>query len=193
LEELAKERAIDLFYGDESQVSLLPCIPYGWQFADEEIAMPSERGAAVNCFALLKRENDGLFATTSGKITAAFIFEQLESLSIGLKKPTVVVLDNARVHSAKLVRERIEAWQARGLFIFYLPAYSPHLNIVETLWRRAQIRMAVARTLQNERDALLFRQTSTSRRRHQFEDTLFGLQEYINLILFEYLIRITDL
>jgi transposase len=27
-------------------------------------------------------------------------------------------------------------WQARGLFVFYLPAYSPHLNIVETLWRK---------------------------------------------------------
>jgi transposase len=27
-------------------------------------------------------------------------------------------------------------WQARGLFVFYLPRYAPHLNIVETLWRK---------------------------------------------------------
>jgi transposase len=136
LEELAKGRAIDLLYGDECQVSLLPCIPYGWQFADEEVAMPTARGAAVNCFALLTRANACCFATTTGKITAAFVFEQLESLSMGLRKLTVVVLDNARVHRAKLIRERIRAWQARGLFVFYLPAYSPHLNIVETLWRK---------------------------------------------------------
>lgn len=115
---------------------MLPCIPYGWQFADEEVAMPTARGAALNCFALLRRENDCRYATTSEKVTAAFVFEQLEGLSVGLQKLTVVVLDNARVHNAKLIRERVEAWQARGLFIFYLPAYSPHLNIVETLWRK---------------------------------------------------------
>ena len=136
LEKLADERAIDLLYGDESQVSLLPCIPYGWQFADEEVAMPTARGAVLNCFALLTRANECRFATTSGKVTAAFVFEQLETLSLGLQKLTVVVLDNARVHRAKLIRERIQAWQARGLFVFYLPAYSPHLNIVETLWRK---------------------------------------------------------
>lgn len=136
LEKLADERAIDLFYGDECQVSLLPCIPYGWQFADEEVAMPSSRGAALNCFGLLTRANERRFATTTEKLTAAFVFEQLENLSMGLQKLTVVVLDNARVHRAKLIRERIRAWQARGLFVFYLPAYSPHLNIVETLWRK---------------------------------------------------------
>lgn len=26
-------------------------------------------------------------------------------------------------------------WQERGLFIFFLPTYSPELNIAETLWR----------------------------------------------------------
>ena len=136
LEELANKGAIDLLDGDECQVSLLPCIPYGWQFANEEVAMPTARGAALNCFALLTRANAWRFATTTGKITAAFVFEQLENLSVGLQKLTVVVLDNARGHGAKLLRERIQAWQARGLFVFYLPAYSPHLNIVETLWRK---------------------------------------------------------
>lgn len=136
LEELAKGRAIDLLYGDECQVSLLPWIASGWQFADEAVAMPRARGAALNGFALLTRANECRFATTSGKITAAFVFEQLENLSVGLQKLTVVVMDNARVHRAKLIRERMRAWQARGLFVFYLPAYSPHLNIVETLWRK---------------------------------------------------------
>ena len=53
-----------------------------------------------------------------------------------IKKLTVVVLDNAPVHTAKLVRERISLWRERGLFLFYLPRYSPHFKIVETLWRK---------------------------------------------------------
>ncbi|MDR1091343.1 MAG: transposase [Prevotella sp.] len=51
-------------------------------------------------------------------------------------KTTFVVLDNARIHKAKDIRERIPYWQNRGLYIFYLPPYSPHLNIAETLWRK---------------------------------------------------------
>ncbi|WP_156148673.1 transposase [Bacteroides intestinalis] len=28
-------------------------------------------------------------------------------------------------------------WQKRGFFLFYLPPYSPHLNIAETIWENA--------------------------------------------------------
>jgi len=29
----------------------------------------------------------------------------------------------------------LETWQKRGLYIFFLPAYSPQLNIAERLWK----------------------------------------------------------
>jgi transposase len=51
-------------------------------------------------------------------------------------KPTFIVLDNAPIHRAKALKERIPDWQGRGLYIFYLPPYCPHLNIAETLWRK---------------------------------------------------------
>lgn len=38
-------------------------------------------------------------------------------------------------HTGGLMKESIDKWKARGLYIFYLPPYSPHLNIAETLWR----------------------------------------------------------
>ena len=40
-----------------------------------------------------------------------------------------------QVALAQAVKERKPFWQERGLFVFYLPSYSPHLNIVEILWR----------------------------------------------------------
>ena len=98
--------------------------------------MPSDKGAGVNCFALLSRANDCRFVTTQSAIDAAFIVEQLEALSFDLERITVVVLDNAPAHVAKRVQERRPFWQERGLWVFYLPPYSPHLNIVEVLWRR---------------------------------------------------------
>lgn len=134
-ERLSEQGHIDLFYGDESGVSLLPCVPYAWQFADEQVAMPSERGGSVNCFALLSRDNRMHRYLTEQTITAAWISERLDALSLSLSRLTVVVLDNASVHK-KAVKERWAVWQERGLFVFFLPAYSPHLNIAEILWRR---------------------------------------------------------
>jgi putative transposase len=48
----------------------------------------------------------------------------------------VVVLDNASFHTAKVVSERREGWEAKGLRLYFLPAYSPHLNLIEGVWRR---------------------------------------------------------
>jgi len=136
LEEMSEQGLVDLYYGDESRVSLQPCVPYAWQFKDEEVFMPSTQGRGLNCFALLSRDNECRFETTPRNIDGAFIVEQLEKLSFELKRVTVVVLDNAPAHVAKRVQQRREFWQQRGLFLFYLPSYSPHLNIAEVLWRK---------------------------------------------------------
>lgn len=136
LENLSEANLIDLYYGDESRVSLEPCIPYGWQFPDEEVFMPSQKGAGLNCFALLKRNNQCLVETSKANINSLFILERLEDLSTELEKLTVIVLDNARIHTSLVIKERLKIWQQRGLYIFYLPRYSPHLNIVEILWRK---------------------------------------------------------
>ncbi len=58
-----------------------------------------------------------------------------ETLAFSISKLTVVVLGNARVHAAKRFQERREVWERRGLFLFYLPPYSLHLNLIEILWR----------------------------------------------------------
>ncbi len=55
--------------------------------------------------------------------------------SEGLQDPTVVVVDNASVHTSAAFQEEIPKWEKRGLSIFYLPKYSPELNLIEILWR----------------------------------------------------------
>lgn len=133
---MSEAHKIDLYDADEAAVSLEPCVPYAWQFRDEEVSMPSEKGKGVNCFALLARDNRAVVETSTETITAQNLCEQFERLSSGLQKPTVVVLDNASAHRARIIKDRINIWQQRGLFFFHLPRYSPHLNIVETLWRK---------------------------------------------------------
>jgi transposase len=136
LEKLSEAGLLKLFYGDEAGVSLEPCVPYGWQFSDEQVSMPTQRSKGINCFGLFTRSNKAIVATSENSITADFVVEQLDRLSFSIREITVVVLDNARIHTGKPMMERIEYWQQRGLFIFYLPTYSPHLNIAETVWRK---------------------------------------------------------
>lgn len=135
LEQLAQSGAIDLFYGDATGVSQTGYVPYAWQFREERVSIPVVRGKTLNCFGLVSRDNRGHFATTEDSITATYILEYLDRFSFTVFKPTVVVLDQARVHTAKKIKERLLIWQQRGLYVFYLPTYSPHLNIAEIVWR----------------------------------------------------------
>ena len=135
LEKLSGKKIIDLFYGDESRVCTEGYVPYGWQFPGEDVCIVSEKGHKINCFGLISRSNQFHWATTIDNIDAMFVREQLEQLSFKITKMTFIVLDNARMHTSKIIKERIEFWEKRGLYIFYLPPYSPHLNIAETLWR----------------------------------------------------------
>jgi hypothetical protein len=135
-EELSANGLIDLYYGDESGVNLEPNVPYGWQFRDEAVSMPSSKGKGINCFGLFTRSNQNWTAVSEKSISGNFVMEQIERFSFFIRKPTVVVLDNARIHVGKQILERIKAWQRRGLFIFCLPTYSPHLNLAETVWRK---------------------------------------------------------
>ena len=136
MEQLSEGGEIDLIYTDAARVSVTAVVPYGWQFPDEDVFMASTQGAGLNCVAFLNRANDCRFEVTREGINSQFIFERFEQLSFNVKKLRVLVLDNAPVHTARIIKERLLVWQRRGLFLFYLPRYSPHLNIVETLWRK---------------------------------------------------------
>ena len=138
LQELVKQKQedlIDLYYGDESHICTEGYVPYGWQFRGEDVYIPSERGLRLNIFGMIDRNNRYEGFSTTENMTADKIADFIDQLSLRIHKNTFVVLDNASVHRCKLMRELRPIWEKRGLFLFFLPPYSPHLNIAETLWR----------------------------------------------------------
>lgn len=50
---LPQLKVIARSYGDESRVSIDPCVPYGRRFAGEEVFMPSVESVGLNCFAFV--------------------------------------------------------------------------------------------------------------------------------------------
>lgn len=135
LEQQKSEGRISLYYADESHVCTEGYVPYGWQLPGEEVCIPSQRTARLNIFGMIDRQNHYEGFTTTESITADKVVSFLDAFSFRVSKDTFVVLDNATVHRNHKIRELRPLWEKRGLFLFYLPPYSPHLNIAETLWR----------------------------------------------------------
>lgn len=135
LEQQYREGLIDLYFGDGSFTCTEGYVPYGWQFPGESITIPSDRGARLNIWGMIDYNSryHGFCSTES--MTSERIADFLDKFSLTIRKDTFIVLDNAKVHRSKYMKEMRKIWEKRGLYLFFLPPYSPHLNIAETLWR----------------------------------------------------------
>ncbi len=89
---------------------------------------------------MVTKDNLFHYKTTCEMIDTHFITECLDRFCFGIKKHTVIVLDKAGVHRSKAMLARQKIWGQRGLFIFCLPPYSPHLNIIERMWKELKAR-----------------------------------------------------
>jgi transposase len=54
------------------------------------------------------------------------------------KAPRVVVLDNASVHTSKVIRSARHGLTASGVYLYFLPPYSPEMNLVESVFRQVK-------------------------------------------------------
>lgn len=136
LYQLYKEGLIDLFFADESGFSLTPYIPYGWQKIGKQVPILTQRKHIQNTFGLLNPSSKALHTySTEGMINSKFICKSIDDFTTKIRKPTVILLDNAPWHKSKMFIQAISGWNKKDVYIFHLPRYSPHLNLIETLWR----------------------------------------------------------
>ncbi|MDV2990399.1 MAG: hypothetical protein N4J56_007651 [Chroococcidiopsis sp. SAG 2025] len=65
---------------------------------------------------------------------------------------TVVVQDNGSAHTSHLAREHWQQWQSKGLYLFFLPQYSSHMNLIEAQWHQLKTHEIAGRIFDNEYD-----------------------------------------
>jgi transposase len=128
---------IDLFYLDESGFSADVCVPYAWQQQGKTLALPANVTGRVNVIGLVSRQGASYFYTVETTVTASVIAEAMASFikSRPSNKLTVVVMDNAPVHR-KAEREWQSVWLLGRVWVWFLPPYSPELNLIEILWKK---------------------------------------------------------
>lgn len=126
---------IDLFYFDESGFSLTSLLPYAWQEIGDTIELPAGDKRRLNVAGFLSRQQLLHAWTFEASITSEVVMACLDAFSDMINKKTVVVIDNASFHTSDAVEDKRSEWDAKGLRLFFLPTYSPKLNLIEILWR----------------------------------------------------------
>ena len=127
---------IDLYFGDESHFGLTPNVPYAWQMKEKQILLPAEKGKSLNVVGLMTRKNDLFFDIHEGTYNADTCISFMDSFVAQTVKKTVVILDNSSIHRSRKFKSKIEEWKEQDVLIFFLPPYSPELNLIEILWKR---------------------------------------------------------
>lgn len=125
-----------MYFTDECGFNLIPSIPYGWQPIGEQLTIRSSKDRVTNLFGLLTRKGKLKVYSTSQSINSDFIIECIDEVATTISKETVLVMDNAPWHKSQKVLDKQKEWNEKNLYLFFLPIYSPHLNLIETLWRK---------------------------------------------------------
>jgi transposase len=138
LHELEQRGQLKVFYFDESGVSLTPMVPYAWQPVNETLELPAFSHQRANLLGFMNRHNVVYHHAVEGRVTSHTVITAMDDFINQLDSdvPTVVVLDNARIHTSAEVLAQRDRWLAEGLMLYYLPTYSPELNLIEILWRK---------------------------------------------------------
>jgi len=127
---------IDLYYFDEAGFALDPSIPYAWQEPDSVIELPAMKYGRINVLGFMNRNNDLHSYMFEQSVHTGVVIACFDAFCTTLTKKTVVVIDNASIHTSEEFEDRIPYWKKQGLIIKYLPPYSPELNLIEILWER---------------------------------------------------------
>lgn len=143
LAKLLQEPDLDVVYFDESGFSLRGVVSYGWQPIGQRLEVPVSGAGSPSIQALGLERDDGKTDVYlhKGYVKSQTVVDVLDDYSRQIRRPTVVVLDNAPSHTSAAFESAIARWEKKGLRIYHLPTYSPELNSIERLWKKVKYQL----------------------------------------------------
>jgi hypothetical protein len=150
------EGAINVYYFDGSGFSTTSSIPYAWQAVGKTREIPCKRSKRFNVLGFISRDNDAFFHAVEGSVNSARVIEAFDGFAAryaqqygATQAPCIVILDNASIHHSDAVKQRMNDWMRQGVFLHFLPPYSPELNLIEMLWRKIKYEWLPIRSYKN--------------------------------------------
>lgn len=161
LELSAAAGEIDLLYGDESGSCLWSAASYSYYFRGEQKRQEQtrKRGKRLSILGLWQPLVTFIYSLVLGSFKSddfIALMEQQAQVATQILAQTgrirVIVLDNGSIHTSKLVKAKIPLWQARGLYLFFLPPYCSEMNPIELEWQHLKRDELVGQMFESEKE-----------------------------------------
>ena len=119
---------MEVAYVDEAGFAPQPPNRSAWSKVGETHAVVSKRSQRLNVIGALLSSGRLMMAKLWHSVNGLWFFGFLMALIERVQKPMVVILDNASIHTAKVLEPYWELLQEKGMRFYFLPPYSPDLN-----------------------------------------------------------------
>lgn len=131
----------EVWYYDEAGFTLTASVPYAWQPIGETIELDSRgnQRKRQNVVGFLRWDGADFYALGfEGTIDNHLVAGSFRAFAEAKKskKPKLIILDNAPAHRGDEFEEELEELEKLGIFVLFLPSYSPELNLIELLWKK---------------------------------------------------------
>jgi len=173
--------AIRLKYLDEAGFSLWSPASYTYIKVGEpkQIRQSKKRGKRLNILGIYSPGQNLNYALSIGSFTQDNFINILDKEAREAAQnraktgaDTIIVLDNYSIHKSHQVRAKQREWQSLGLYLFFLPTYSPELNLIEGEWHQIKTHEISGRMFEDEYDLVQAVKESLTHRSAQVGDQL---------------------
>lgn len=133
IEGKAKAEGAEIHWGDET--GFHNDHHYGRGYSPKgktSVIRISAKLVQMNMISTVTNQGKSRFMVYRENMNAQLLIKFLKRLIKGSDRKIILILDNLRVHHAKLVREWLDGMEDK-IEVFYLPSYSPELNQDEYL------------------------------------------------------------
>ena len=152
---------VKLKYLDEAGFCLWSPVSYSYVKKGEqkEIKQTKKRGRRVSILGIFSQGESFDYGLKLGSFKNETYIKMLDWQAEKAEKDfqetgkiTVIILDNYAVHKSKEVKKHEKKWQKKGLEFFFISAYSPELNLIETEWHQLKTHQLAGRMFEDEYD-----------------------------------------
>lgn len=141
LQELARRTGAVIFFVDEASVRSDAHRGTTWgKIGETPVVEDSGDRFSLRLISAVSPRGDLRFAAFEGSMTGARFVEFIEKLRKDVKRPLIIIADNASYHRSQPLKDYVASSQGQ-VVVENLPRYAPELNPDEQVWNHAKSRL----------------------------------------------------
>lgn len=141
LQELARRTGACIFFVDEASIRSDAHRGSTWgKIGETPVVRDTGDRFSLRLISAVSPRGDMRFSTFEGSMTGARFVEFIEKLRKDVKKPLIIIADNASYHRSKPLQEYVASSKGK-VVVENLPRYAPELNPDEQVWNQAKQRL----------------------------------------------------